>query len=70
MGVVGGDRVDRGQPRVTGHVLPCPVLKQQIWSDHMTQIGFRLFLTCRLGLGCEWVGSVGEEKVGGGGSGS
>ena len=31
MGVVGGDRVDRGQPRVARHMLPGPVLRATTW---------------------------------------
>ena len=33
-------------------------------------LGYFFGLTCRLGLGWGWVGSVGDENVGGGGSGS
>ena len=58
--------MDRAQTGMSGHVLPRPVLEQQ----DVVQMGFSTFVTCRLGLGCGWVGSVGEEKVGGGGRGS
>ena len=42
-------------------------------SAAMVPMGFYwdiFLLTCRLGLGWGWVGSVGDENVGGGGSGS
>ena len=56
-----------GQTRVAGHMLPCPVLhSNNLWPT----LVLLMLLTCRLGLGWGWVGSVGDENVGGGGSGS